>query len=107
MGAVLKNVTWFGNAEVGSIEAAMLSVSLVTVRPQFADGGDGLQMRSVAEDTLNKQSWSADNGWSSSLGVGRGVNNSSPHKTVCCAVLHTASDFVFFGPTYVGTSGGN
>jgi hypothetical protein len=27
---------------------------------------------------LNKQSRRADKGWSSSLGVGRGANNSSP-----------------------------
>ena len=26
---------------------------------------------------LNKQSWTADEGWSSSLGVGRGANNPS------------------------------
>jgi hypothetical protein len=32
----------------------------------------------VAANTLNKQSRTADKGWSSSLGVGRGANNSSP-----------------------------
>jgi len=31
----------------------------------------------VAANKLNKQSWTADKVWSSSLGVGRGVNNSS------------------------------
>jgi hypothetical protein len=47
-------------------------------RPQVADGGDGLQVWKVAANTLNKQSRTADKGWSSSLGVGRGANNSSP-----------------------------
>jgi hypothetical protein len=41
------------------------------VRTQVMDGGD-------AANILNKQSRTANNGWSSSLGVGRGANNSSP-----------------------------
>jgi hypothetical protein len=48
-----------------------------TARPQVADG-DGLQIWRVVANILNKQSRTADKGWSSSLGVGRGVNNSSP-----------------------------
>ena len=32
----------------------------------------------VAVNKLNKQSQTADEGWFSSLGVGRGANNSSP-----------------------------
>jgi hypothetical protein len=47
-------------------------------RPQVADGGDGLQMWRVAANVLNKQSRTANKGWSSSLGVGSGANNSSP-----------------------------
>jgi hypothetical protein len=47
-------------------------------RPPVADGGDGLQIWRVAANILNKQSWTADKVWSSSFGVGRGVNNSSP-----------------------------
>jgi hypothetical protein len=47
-------------------------------RPQDADGGDGLQIWRVAVNILNKQSLSADKGWYSSLGVGRGANKSSP-----------------------------
>ena len=39
---------------------------------------NGLQIWRVAANTLNKQSRTADNGWSSSLGVGQGANNSSP-----------------------------
>ena len=35
----------------------------------------------VAANILNKQSRTADEGWSSSLGVGRGANNASPWKT--------------------------
>jgi hypothetical protein len=34
----------------------------------------------AAANTLNKQCRTADEGWSSSLGVGRGGNNSSPWK---------------------------
>ena len=32
----------------------------------------------VAANILNKQSQTADKGWSSSFGVGQGANNSSP-----------------------------
>ena len=32
----------------------------------------------VSANILNKQSQTADKGWPSSLGVGRGANNSSP-----------------------------
>jgi hypothetical protein len=39
---------------------------------------NGLQLWRVAANTLNRQSRTADKGWSSSLGVGRGANNSSP-----------------------------
>jgi hypothetical protein len=49
-----------------------------TARPQVADGGEGLQIRRVAANILNKQSRIADKGWPSSLGVGRGDNNSPP-----------------------------
>jgi hypothetical protein len=47
-------------------------------RPQVADGGNGLQIWRVAANILNKQSRTADKGWSSILGVGRAANNSSP-----------------------------
>jgi hypothetical protein len=49
-------------------------------RRQVADGGDGLQIWRVAANILNKQSRTADNERSSSLGFGRGTNNSSPKK---------------------------
>jgi hypothetical protein len=35
-----------------------------------ADGGDSLQIWRVAANILNKQSWTANKGWSSSLVVG-------------------------------------
>jgi hypothetical protein len=45
------------------------------VRHQVGDGGTGLQIWRVAANILNKQSRTADKGWSG-LGVGRGANNS-------------------------------
>jgi hypothetical protein len=49
----------------------------IMARPQVACGGDGLQVLRVVANILNKQSRTADKGWSSSLGVRRGANNSS------------------------------
>jgi len=46
-------------------------------RPQFADVGRATNMEGSWE-YMNKKSRAADMGWSSSLGVGRGANNSSP-----------------------------
>jgi len=40
------------------------------VCPQVADGGEGLQIWRVTANILNKQSQTADTGWSSSLGLG-------------------------------------
>jgi hypothetical protein len=51
---------------------------------QIVDGGDDLQILRVAAKILNKQSRTADKGWSSSLGVGRGANNTSPQKKKAC-----------------------
>jgi hypothetical protein len=48
------------------------------VHPQVAAAEDGLQIWRVAANILNKQAWTADNGCSSKLGVGREANNSSP-----------------------------
>jgi hypothetical protein len=47
-------------------------------RPQVANGGDALQVWRLAANILNKQSRTVDKGWSPSLVVGRGANNSSP-----------------------------
>jgi hypothetical protein len=49
-------------------------------RPQVVDGEDGLQIWRVAANILNKQSRTADTGWSSSLGVGRWLTTHH-HKT--------------------------
>jgi hypothetical protein len=46
-------------------------------RPQVPDGRNGLQIWRVATDILNKQSWTAKKGWSSSLGLGVGLT--TPH----------------------------
>jgi hypothetical protein len=46
-------------------------------RPQVVDVGDTLQVWREVVNILNKQSQMADKGWSSSLGVGRGANDSS------------------------------
>jgi hypothetical protein len=47
--------------------------------PQVADGGDGLQR--VAANIMNKQSLTADKGWSSSWGGGGGMGLAIPrHK---------------------------
>jgi hypothetical protein len=55
-----------------------MSMSHDMARPQVADGGNGLQIWRVAANILNKQSRTADKGWSSSFWVGREANNSSP-----------------------------
>jgi nitrous oxidase accessory protein NosD len=59
---------------------SMLSGSTVNgmARPRVADRGDGLQIWRVAANILNKQSRTADSGWSSSPGGGRWANNPSP-----------------------------
>jgi len=47
-------------------------------RPQAADGGTASNMECSCEYISNKQSRTAEKGWSSSLGVGQGAKNSSP-----------------------------
>jgi hypothetical protein len=42
----------------------------------------------VAVNKLNKQPRTADEGWSSSLGVGRGANNSFPLKKTRFCTTH-------------------
>jgi hypothetical protein len=49
-------------------------------RPQVADGGVGFQIWRLAANILNKQSRTADRGWSSSLGVLHGANNSTRYR---------------------------
>ena len=45
----------------------------------------------VAVNILNKQSRTADKGWSSSLGVGLGANNSSLLKRILLRNMHRQS----------------
>jgi hypothetical protein len=51
-------------------------------RPQVADGGEGLQIWRVAANILNKQSRTADKGWSPSLGVGLTTHHCKKNKFV-------------------------
>jgi hypothetical protein len=67
-----------------NIVTTMLSESShhATARPRIADRGDGLQIWRVATIILNKQSRTADSGWSSSFGVGVGNNPPSMFVTI-------------------------
>jgi hypothetical protein len=74
---------WFQKPPVNFVPIVlqtMLSGSTVTgmARPRVADRGDGLQIWRVAAHILNKQSRTADSGWSSSQEVGRRANNPTP-----------------------------
>jgi hypothetical protein len=62
-----------------------------TARPQVADGGDGLQIWRVATNILNKQSRTADNGWSSSLMSGMGLTTPYRKKKACYEMSQRAS----------------
>jgi hypothetical protein len=45
----------------------------------------------VAANILNKQSRTADKGWLSSLGVGRGANKSQPQTRILLRNIHRES----------------
>jgi hypothetical protein len=65
-------------------------------RPPVADGGEGLQIRRVAANILNKQSRTADRGWSYSSCVGQG-RTTAQYEPACYEMLHRAllrRDFV-------------
>jgi hypothetical protein len=47
-------------------------------RPRVADEGTASSYGGLAANILNKQPRTDNKGWSSGLGVGRGVNNPSP-----------------------------
>jgi hypothetical protein len=49
-------------------------------RSQVADGGDALQFWTAAVNILNKQSRTADKGWSSSMGLGVGLTTPNRKK---------------------------
>jgi hypothetical protein len=63
-----------------SVPVTMLSRSLSPRHGASSGCGwrNGLWIWRVAANTLNKHSRTADKRWPSSLGVGRGANNSSP-----------------------------
>jgi hypothetical protein len=61
-------------------------------RPQVADGGDGLQLWREAANILNKQLRTADKGWSSSLGIGRGLTTPLREKISLLRNVHEALD---------------
>jgi hypothetical protein len=80
--------------EVGPLVTAAWSVLGV------ADGRDDLKHWRLPANILNKQPRTNDKEWSSSLGVGRGVNNPPPtvKKEVCYEIINRASDLDgFFG----------
>jgi hypothetical protein len=57
------------------------------------DGGDGLQIWRVAANMLNKQSRTAENGWSSSYGrLGLGLTTLRRKRKVFYEMLQRASD---------------
>src|SRR5215813_10749084 len=68
----------------------------------------------VAANILNKQSRTADEGWSSSLGVGQGANNASPSKKKKLCNTHKARCFLWrqnnpevnYSPTRISGGGG-
>jgi hypothetical protein len=49
-------------------------------RRQVVDGGDTIQLCRAAANILNKQSWTANKGWSSSLVVGHGLTTPNCKK---------------------------
>jgi hypothetical protein len=71
----------------------MLGGSLVTTASASSGCGwrESVQIRRIAANILNKQSRTADNGWSSRLGVGRGANNHLKNVT-CYEMFQGASN---------------
>jgi hypothetical protein len=59
-------------------------------RPLVAEGEDGLQIWMVAANILNKQSRTTDSGWSSILGVGRGLTTLAQTKNSILVTKHYA-----------------
>jgi hypothetical protein len=51
-------------------------------RPQVVDGEDGLQVWRITANILNKQSHTANKGWSSCLGFGVGLQLTVKNKLV-------------------------
>jgi hypothetical protein len=60
--------------------------------PQVANGGNSLQIWPVAANILKKQPGTADKGWSSSLGFGRGATTPHRKKLSCYENSQEASE---------------
>jgi hypothetical protein len=60
--------------------------------PRIADGEDGLHMWREAANTLNKQSRTANKGWSSRRGFGEGLTTPHRKELVCYQTSRRASD---------------
>jgi hypothetical protein len=76
---LLKAVFSFPHLSIVSVNNShvrWLAYHLGSARPKVADKGYSLQIWRVAANILNKRLRTADKVWSSSLGVGRGANNS-------------------------------
>jgi hypothetical protein len=71
-----------------------------TARPRVAGGGDGLQTWKIAANILNKQSRTADNGWSSSFVFVRWIKESTQ---ACC---EGTSEFDGFFRTILASENG-
>jgi hypothetical protein len=65
----------FRNAFLTTSHVRWIACHRGMARPQVANVGDGLQIWRVAANMLNKQSRTAEKGWSSSLWFGHGSNN--------------------------------
>jgi hypothetical protein len=72
------NCCFHGGLYYASAHVRLIPCHQVMVRPQVAEEGDGPQIWRAAANMLNKQSWIAEKGSHSGLGVGRGANNSLP-----------------------------
>jgi hypothetical protein len=62
------------------------------VRPQVANGGEGLQIWRVAANILNNELRTAGKGWPSSLRVGRGLTTPHHKKETRYEMLQRASE---------------
>jgi hypothetical protein len=71
------------------------------VCPSVVDEGDSLQMWRIAENISIKQSWTAEEGWSSGLGLGEGLTTPHCKKLGCYKMSHRAVELDgFFGMTW-------
>jgi hypothetical protein len=75
---ILKDITLFFIVTKIHSHVSWVLCHYSMARPQVVNEGDGFQIWRVVANISNKQSWTADKGWSSSMGVGRGTDNSSP-----------------------------